>query len=1044
MKNYLLSGTVIGAIIASVGPSYSQATPTNLNVTVPPTGTPFKYNCVGGASPCWPLMSIYDGTTQATVNAGNNGLNTNVVGGSLTNITGSIPLPAGAATSALQSAVQSAAGTPDSTAITVQGNASGVPIPVTGSFSTSISGFQPTPAYAQLSASTGGSNRVSLPTGTSVIVYNTGSNPAFVTLGNGSITASAINDMIPANSAQAFTVGSNTFIAALSTGGSTILNISGGSGLPTGWGGGGGGGGSGGSNASVGLTGTGTPTSATYMGMVVAGNLTGVPGTSNGLKVDGSGVTQPVVVGSLPLPTGAATAANQEVTAAGSSAGSAQAVQGVTNGVPMPVSGTFWQTTQPVSASSLPLPAGAATAANQEVTSAGTSAGSAQAVQGVIGGVAMPVSATNLPLPTGAASASNQTNVQAAPGALASTAIGIQGVSGGVAVPITGSVSASFSGFTPTPSYSSPMSVGASSARQALPTGSTVIVYNTGTFPAYVTIGNTSVTATTANDVVFPNCWLAYAVGSAVDIAAIETAGTTTLNVSGGSGAAAGGCSAVLTGASTVTANQGTAGVSPWPISASALPLPTGAATAANQEVTAAGSSAGSAQAVQGVTGGVAMKVDGSAVTQPVSAASLPLPGGAATAANQEVTAAGSSASSAQAVQGVTGGVAMPVSAASLPLPSGASTAALQPTNAALGSTTSGQTGNLDIAAVTTAAPTYTNGQSNALSMTTAGALRTDASATTQPVSAPSLPLPAGAATLAGQTPFTTGGAYLNVSSVTNTSANSALPAGTNVVINNTGAFKIIYKLSTSGATSVTATTADGVVQAGATQEVAVGSNTNIAYSTTSVGLQSSLQVIGGTGIWIGSNTINASISQVGLAGPQNATMVAGPDNSGVLQSVQVTAPGTSATNFATAVQGVTGGVAMPVSAASLPLPTGAATAANQPTNATLGSTTSGQTGNLALGAVTTAAPTYTNAQSNSLSLTTGPAVFEHTKPPGGARRSRTFRPLSARPEPAIPRRSMPTSLAAVDRGERPRPLARPSRRPERRWAANTSHPHRR
>jgi hypothetical protein len=39
------------------------------------------------------------------------------------------------------------------------------------------------------------------------------------------------------------------------------------------------------------------------------------------------------------LPTGAATAANQEVTAAGTSAASAQAVQGVTGGVPMPTNG---------------------------------------------------------------------------------------------------------------------------------------------------------------------------------------------------------------------------------------------------------------------------------------------------------------------------------------------------------------------------------------------------------------------------------------------------------------------------------------------------------------------------------------------------------------------------------------------------------------------------------------------------------------------------------------------------------------------------------
>jgi len=53
----------------------------------------------------------------------------------------------------------------------------------------------------------------------------------------------------------------------------------------------------------------------------------------------------------------------------------------------------------------------------------------------------------------------------------------------------------------------------------------------------------------------------------------------------------------------------------------------------------------------------------------------------------------------------------------------------------AQGSTTSGQKGGLALGAVTTAAPTYTTAQSNPLSLTTAGALRIDGSAVTQPVS---------------------------------------------------------------------------------------------------------------------------------------------------------------------------------------------------------------------------------------------------------------------------------------------------------------------
>jgi hypothetical protein len=69
-----------------------------------------------------------------------------------------------------------------------------------------------------------------------------------------------------------------------------------------------------------------------------------------------------------------------------------------------------------------------------------------------------------------------------------------------------------------------------------------------------------------------------------------------------------------------------------------------------------------------------------------------------------------------------------------MPLPTGAATAAGQPTVTASGSTTSGQTGNLDMAAVTSSSPTYTNGQTNALSLTTAGALRVDGSAVSQPI----------------------------------------------------------------------------------------------------------------------------------------------------------------------------------------------------------------------------------------------------------------------------------------------------------------------
>lgn len=76
------------------------------------------------------------------------------------------------------------------------------------------------------------------------------------------------------------------------------------------------------------------------------------------------------------------------------------------------------------------------------------------------------------------------------------------------------------------------------------------------------------------------------------------------------------------------------------------------------------------------------------------------------------------------------------VSAVSLPLPTGAATeSTLAKLPVAQGSTTSTQSGPLVQGAVTTAPPTYTTAQTSPLSLTTAGAVRVDASASTQPIS---------------------------------------------------------------------------------------------------------------------------------------------------------------------------------------------------------------------------------------------------------------------------------------------------------------------
>ena len=146
--------------------------------------------------------------------------------------------------------------------------------------------------------------------------------------------------------------------------------------------------------------------------------------TVNGLKVDNSAVTQPVSAASLPLPSGASTAANQ--TTANSSLSSI-----VTNTANIPANLTVTSTrllvdgsgvTQPVSAASLPLPSGAATSANQvtaqtSLSSIVTNTANIPANLTVTStrllvdgsGVTQPVSAASLPLPSGASTAANQT-----------------------------------------------------------------------------------------------------------------------------------------------------------------------------------------------------------------------------------------------------------------------------------------------------------------------------------------------------------------------------------------------------------------------------------------------------------------------------------------------------------------------------------------------------------------------------------------------------------------------------------------------------------
>ena len=354
----------------------------------------------------------------------------------------------------------------------------------------------------------------------------------------------------------------------------------------------------------------------------LAGSAPGTAGTPsvNVVSVQGvsSGTAVPVSATALPLPTGAATqttlaavlsalgtpmqnsggsvtanlgtlggaatAANQTSVqgTAGSPASTVVSVQGVSGGAAVPVS-----------AASLPLPSGAATAANQEVTVAGSSALSAQAVQGVTGGVALPVSATALPLPTNAAQETGG-NLATIAGAVTSSVVqtNMKQVNGVTTLAGAGAV-------------------GTGAQRVAIGQDTTTVA---GSAPG--TAGSPSTNVVSVQGVTSGTAVPVSAAALPLPSGAATAANQTVVQGTAGSPATA------------VVSVQGVSGGTSLPVSAAALPLPSGAATAANQTVVqgTAGSPASTVLSVQGVSGGT---------PTPVSASSLPLPTGAATAANQ-------------------------------------------------------------------------------------------------------------------------------------------------------------------------------------------------------------------------------------------------------------------------------------------------------------------------------------------------------------------------------------------------------------------------
>lgn len=196
--------------------------------------------------------------------------------------------------------------------------------------------------------------------------------------------------------------------------------------------------GGGSANASVGPNGTTAPTSSTEIGFIDgSGNEQGVSATNplpvtlqSGTAIIGTvaidqttpGTTNGVVVNASALPTGAAT--QTTLTTVSTTLGSI--LLDLTNGTQITqITGT------------VPLPTGAATAANQTNATQKTQIvdGSGNVIASTSN--ALNVSTTSSALPTGASTAALQSNVQSAPGTPQTIALTVQGNASGVALPIS-------------------------------------------------------------------------------------------------------------------------------------------------------------------------------------------------------------------------------------------------------------------------------------------------------------------------------------------------------------------------------------------------------------------------------------------------------------------------------------------------------------------------------------------------------------------------------------------------------------------------------
>jgi len=245
-------------------------------------------------------------------------------------------------------------------------------------------------------------------------------------------------------------------------------------------------------------------------------------GAGGGFKVDGSGTALPVSAASLPLPAGASTSALQGA--------GLPAALGAGGGVKVDGSGTAL----PMSAASLPLPTGASTSALQGAgLPAALGAGGGVKIDG--SGTALPMSAAALPLPTGASTSALQ-------GAGLPAALG---AGGGVKIDGSGTALPMSAATLPLPTGAATSALQGAGLPAALGAGGGVKIDGSGTAvpisgSVTATVASTTLTATVlpAASTTPETSALGFQVGIAATLMGTATAGRKSIQIHnpGGSG----------------------------------------------------------------------------------------------------------------------------------------------------------------------------------------------------------------------------------------------------------------------------------------------------------------------------------------------------------------------------------------------------------------------------------------------------------------------------------------------------------------------------